>query len=134
MTHSLHTTTDKLSRHAYTLPCPTGMRGGSYYDAVDTIDVQAPYCSGWQHDSAEDTPPKDLETRFVRWSTTRTTLRTAIPKRASAEVVETVTNCSSRTTYTTKDTDTLQKPGHCIAALLLKQILFALLCFHRISK
>jgi hypothetical protein len=38
-THNLHTTTDKLSRHAYTLPCP--MRGGSY-DAVDTIDVQAP--------------------------------------------------------------------------------------------
>jgi hypothetical protein len=27
-THSLHTTTDKLSRHAYTLPCP--VRGGSY--------------------------------------------------------------------------------------------------------
>ncbi len=37
-THSLHTPTDKLSRHAYTLPCPMG--GGSY-DAVDTIDVQA---------------------------------------------------------------------------------------------
>ncbi len=30
-THSLHTTTDKLSRHAYTLPCP--VRGGSY-DAI----------------------------------------------------------------------------------------------------
>jgi hypothetical protein len=26
--------------------------------------------AGWQHDSAEDTPAKDLETRFVRWSTT----------------------------------------------------------------
>jgi hypothetical protein len=39
--HSLHRTTDKLSRHAYTLPCP--VRGGSY-DAVDTIDVQAPCC------------------------------------------------------------------------------------------
>ena len=38
-THSLHTTTHKLSRHAYTLPCPMG--GGSY-DEVDTIDVQAP--------------------------------------------------------------------------------------------
>ncbi len=31
-THSLHTTTDKLSRHAYTLPCP--MRGGSYWRCV----------------------------------------------------------------------------------------------------
>ena len=34
-THSLHTTTGKLSRHAYTLPCPMG--GGSY-DAMDIID------------------------------------------------------------------------------------------------
>jgi hypothetical protein len=50
-THSsLHATTDKLSRHAYTLPCLMGGHGGSY-DAVDTIDVQAP-C--WV------TPAKDL--------------------------------------------------------------------------
>jgi hypothetical protein len=40
-THSLHTTADKLSTHAYTLPCPMGGASGSY-DAVDTIDVQAP--------------------------------------------------------------------------------------------
>jgi hypothetical protein len=33
--HSLHTTTDKLSRHAHTLPC---LMGGGSYDAVDTID------------------------------------------------------------------------------------------------
>ncbi len=110
------------------------MGGGSDSDAVDTIDVQAPpaYWVAPRHcdDSAEDTPAKDFkfETRFVRWSTTTVQggppyLRTAIPKRASAEVVETVTNYSSRTTYTTKDTDTLQKPGHCVAALLLKQIL-----------
>jgi hypothetical protein len=38
-THSLHTTTDKLSRHAYTLPCP--VRGGSYYDAVDCVHHDA---------------------------------------------------------------------------------------------
>jgi hypothetical protein len=55
----------------YTLPCPGPMtrRGGSY-DAVDTIDVQAPCWVALQHDtgSAEDTPAKDfkLETRFVR--------------------------------------------------------------------
>ena len=40
-THSLRTTTDKLSRRAYTLRLPCLMGGGSY-DAVDTIDVQAP--------------------------------------------------------------------------------------------
>ncbi len=46
-----------------------------------------------------------------------------MPKRASAEVVETVTNYLLVENYPTKDTDsdTLQKPGHCIAALLLKQ-------------
>ncbi len=38
-TRSLHATTDKLSRHKYTLPC---LMGGGSYDAVDTIDVQAP--------------------------------------------------------------------------------------------
>ena len=102
-THSLHTTTDKLSRHAYTLPCP--VRGGSY-DAVDTIDVQAPcwvatrQCGGyilplktWKH---------GLSGHRLRWSTTTVQggppKRTAIPKRASAEVVKTVTNYSSRTT------------------------------------
>jgi hypothetical protein len=39
--------------------------GGGSYDAVDTIDVQAPcWVASWQHDSAEDdTPAKDLETR-----------------------------------------------------------------------
>jgi hypothetical protein len=71
---------DKLSRHAYTLPC---LMGGGRYDAVDTIDIHAPPCwvaTPCQHaDSAgspeaRDTPPspaKDLETRLVRpggWS------------------------------------------------------------------
>ncbi len=55
-THSLHTTTDKLSRL-----CLAPWEVATTRYAVDTIDVQAP-C--WvQHDSAEDT--KGLETRFV---------------------------------------------------------------------
>ncbi len=52
----------------------------------------------WQHDTAEDIPAKDLETRVVpvvhndssRWATLRTAI--LVPKRASAEEVETVTN------------------------------------------
>jgi hypothetical protein len=74
--HGLRTTTDNLSRHAYTLPC---LMGGGSYDAVDTIDVQAPcwvatrqspttlsrQCGGCLL-----TPAKDLETRFVWCSTT----------------------------------------------------------------
>ena len=43
----------------HSLPC---LMGGGNYDAVDTIDVQAPMLCGWQHDSAEDTFLKKLET------------------------------------------------------------------------
>jgi hypothetical protein len=47
--------------------------------------------------------------------------RTAIPIGASAEVVETVT-LTRQELLDAKDTqaDTFQKPGHCIAALLLR--------------
>jgi hypothetical protein len=98
-THSLHTTTDNLSRHAYTLPC---LMGGGSYDAVDTIlvDVQAP-CrvatrqrGGYSRQRLESMVCPVVHNDCSRW----TTLRTVIPKGASAEVVETMTNYSSRTT------------------------------------
>lgn len=48
-----------IEARMHSLPC---LMGGGNYDAVDTIDVQAPMLCGWQHDSAEDTFLKKLET------------------------------------------------------------------------
>jgi hypothetical protein len=139
-THSLHTTTDKLSRHAYTLPSSCPMGGGSYYDAVDTIATTG---SKYYQESNVSSAARNFKLRllvevvfevFEEWMTSFTSCTNIVVGIVGDSPPPGHWHCDEQrlarlhVELTSEASPAGGPPG------LTSRSIIALLCFHRISK